>query len=104
MANATNISTFRSLSNQPVEVLRNEIIDAVSLTSDKVKLVMCLNLLNEQKQETELVDSELENFASSFPKEVLQACVKMGIEDYKAGRCIPHESLMEQIREKRGWK
>ena len=76
MANITNMNTLRSLNNQSVEVLRNEIIDAVSFIRD----------------------------AFSFPKEVLQACVKMGIKDYKANRCISHDSLIEQIREKRGWK
>lgn len=40
----------------------------------------------------------------SLPREILQACIKMGIEDHKAGRCISHKDLMSKIRLKRGWK
>lgn len=104
MANTANNTSFQSLNSQSVDVLRKEIIDALSLTNDKVKLVMCLKMLSDGEQSTDMPDSYLEQFASSFPREVLQSCVKMGIEDYKMGRCIPHDELMAQIRAKRGWK
>lgn len=48
--------------------------------------------------------TEAVSLAGSLPREILKACVKMGIEDHKAGRCISHNDLMAQIREKRGWK
>lgn len=42
-------------------------------------------------------------FVNDIPRDALRGCVEMALKDHEAGRTIPHDQLMKQIREKRGW-
>lgn len=43
-------------------------------------------------------------FVYEIPRDALAGCIKMALEDHKAGRTIPHDKLMEQIKKQRGWE
>lgn len=43
-------------------------------------------------------------FVNDIPRDALRGCVEMALKDHEAGKTIPHNQLMKQIREKRGWE
>ena len=49
-------------------------------------------------------DTLISSFAEEMPREALAACVEIALKDHAEGRTISHSDLMEQIKEKRGWK
>lgn len=46
----------------------------------------------------------VDDFVASIPVDLMQKLAEFSIEEYKAGRCIPHEQVDELINKRMGWK
>ena len=46
---------------------------------------------------------EAEDALNQIDEDLMRQCFELAHQDYLAGRCKPHEQVMTELREKRGW-
>lgn len=71
---------------------------------DKRNLITLLyDAMEEENQDCNIEDAT-EEYAKSFPKDILEMASEYAIKESRAGRGIPHKQAMQMIKEQMGWK
>lgn len=48
--------------------------------------------------------STVGDFITSLPRDIMQKLIDFAVEEFNAGRCIPHEQVKTTMRERMGWE